>query len=372
MPIVPDAGDALFRTLLETAVDGIVVIDGGAAILAYNAACERLFGYRFDEVVGRNVKMLMPAPYRAEHDAYVEHYHRTREKRIIGIGREVFGQRKDGSKFPMYLSVGEGMLDGATIYVGIIHDLTRQQESVRRTKELQDELLHVTRLSAMGQMTAALAHELNQPLAAIANYITAARLTLAGEGGPHNLRALELIEKASKQTARAGQIIRQLREFVEKRESTRVEVNLNALIDNAFALAFAGQPDTGIVVRKHLDDSLPKLVVDKIQIEQVLLNLIRNSMEAMQSSTRRELAIKTSQANPEQVQFVLSDTGPGLPPEILNRLFQPFVTTKEKGMGIGLSICQTIVESHGGRIWASVNADGGASFHVNLPLKPGD
>src|SRR6266566_4197716 len=180
MPIALAKTDTLFQTLIETAVDGIIVIDGNASIQIYNAACERLFGYRSEEVVGQNVKMLMPSPYRAEHDGYIEHYRRTGIKRIIGVGRDVFGQRKDGTIFPMYLSVGEGSIEGKTIYVGIIHDLTEREGAARRTQELQNELLHVSRLSAMGQMTAALAHELNQPLTAILNYITAARRTLAG------------------------------------------------------------------------------------------------------------------------------------------------------------------------------------------------
>ena len=367
MPIASAETDTLFRTLIETAVDGIIVIDGNASIQIYNAACERLFGYHSDEVVGQNVKMLMPLPYRAEHDEYVEHYRRTGMKRIIGIGRDVFGQRKDGTTFPMYLSVGEGTIEGKRIYVGIIHDLTEREGAARRTQELQNELLHVSRLSAMGQMTAALAHELNQPLTAILNYVTAARRTLAGGDAAQIARATDFIDKAATQTARAGQIIRQLREFVEKRETARTKQNLNNLVEEAIALGFVGAADIGIKVHKQLDASVPPVLIDKIQMGQVLLNLIRNSIEAMQGVSRRELTIKTSRTDPEHVEFVVSDTGPGLPPEIVSRLFQPFVTTKEKGMGIGLSICQTIVEAHGGRIRAAENEGRGATFHVTLP-----
>jgi two-component system, LuxR family, sensor kinase FixL len=367
MPIASAKTDTLFRTLIETAVDGIIVINGDASIQIYNAACERLFGYRSDEVVGRNVKMLMPPPYRGEHDGYIERYRHTGIKRIIGIGRDVFGQRKDGTTFPMYLSVGESTVEGKVIYVGIIRDLTEQEGAARRTRELQNELLHVSRLSAMGQMTAALAHELNQPLTAILNYVTAARRTLAGGDGAQIARATEFIDKAASQTTRAGQIIRQLREFVEKRETARTKQNLNNLVEEAITLGFVGAADAGIKVHKELDASVPPVLIDKIQMEQVLLNLIRNSIEAMQSVGRRELTIKTSRVDPDRVEFALSDTGPGLPPEIVSRLFQPFVTTKEKGMGIGLSICQSIVEAHGGRIWATANQDKGATFHVTLP-----
>jgi two-component system, LuxR family, sensor kinase FixL len=367
MPTAAVETDTLFRTLIETAVDGIIVIDGSANIQIYNAACERLFGYHSNEVVGRNVKMLMPPPYRAEHDEYIEHYRQTRVKRIIGIGRDVFGQRKDGTTFPMYLSVGEGSTGGKTIYVGIIHDLTGREGAARRTRELQDELLHVSRLSAMGQMSAALAHELNQPLTAISNFVTAARRNIVGGDATQIARALNLIDKAANQTVRAGQIIRQLREFVEKRETARTEQNLNNIVEEAIALGFVGAADTGIKIYKKLDPAVPPVLIDKIQMGQVLINLIRNSIEAMQSVARRELTIMTSRGDQGLVEFVVSDTGPGLPPEIVSRLFQPFVTTKEKGMGIGLSICHTIVEAHGGRIWAVANKDGGVTFHVTMP-----
>jgi two-component system sensor kinase FixL len=367
MPIVSAKTDTLFRTLIETAVDGIIVIDGKGSIQIYNAACERLFGHASQEVVGQNVKMLMPAPYQAEHDGYLQHYQRTGMKRIIGIGRDVFGLRKDGTTFPMYLSVGEGSIDGKTIYVGIIHDLTEREGAARRTRELQNELLHVTRLSAMGQMSAAIAHELNQPLTAISNFVTAARRNIAGGDATQIARALSLIDKAANQTVRAGQIIRQLREFVEKRETTRTEQNLNNIVEEAIALGLVGTADAGITIHKKLDPAIPPVLIDKIQMGQVLINLIRNSIEAMQSVARRELTIMTSRGDEGLVEFVVSDTGPGLPPEIVSRLFQPFVTTKEKGMGIGLSICQTIVEAHGGRIWAVANKDGGATFHVTMP-----
>jgi len=372
MPIASAKSDALFQTLMQTAVDGIIVIDNAGTIQIYNAACERLFGFHSDEVVGQNVKMLMPEPYRAEHDGYIAHHRETGVKRIIGIGRNVSGQRKNGTTFPMYLSVGEGELDGRTIYVGIIHDLTEREHASRRNQELQDELLHVSRLSAMGQMSAALAHELNQPLTAILNYLTATRRTLAAHEDPQTARALGYIDKASQQTTRAGQIIRQLREFVEKRETVRTRQNLNVLVEETIALAFVGAADVGIKVHKQLDASAPPVLIDKIQIGQVLLNLIRNSMEAMQTAPQRELTIETSVADPDFVEFIVSDTGPGLPPEILSRLFQPFVTTKEKGMGIGLSICQTIVESHGGRIWTSGSEGQGARFHVTLPSSRAD
>ena len=359
--------DALFRTLIATAVDGIIVIDENATIQIYSAACERLFGYSESEVVGKNVKMLMPSPYREEHDGYIHNYQSTGIKRIIGIGREVIGQRKDGSTFPMYLSVGEGRLGENIVYVGIIHDLTSRNLTTRRMQDLQNELLHVSRLSAMGQMTAAIAHELNQPLTAVLNYINAARRTAGGLQDAQGQRVLELIDKAAHQTSRAGQIIRQLRDFVEKREAARNIVSMNTVVEEAIALAAIGSADANVKTTLELSSGLPPVLIDKIQVQQVVINLVRNGVEAMQQVANRHLTIKTLRDSHAGVEVMISDTGPGLPPQVASRLFHPFVTTKEKGMGIGLSICSSIIEAHNGRIWATPREGGGTIFHFSLP-----
>jgi two-component system sensor kinase FixL len=364
--------DSVFGILISTAVDGIIVTDKYGTIEVYNAACETLFKYSPEEAVGKNVKMLMPSPYREEHEGDFEHHRRMGERRIIGIGREVVGQRKDGTTFPMYLSFGEGIAAGERIYVGIIHDLTSRNATTRRMQDLQSELLHVSRLSAMGQMTAAIAHELNQPLTAILNYINAARRTVATLDHPQAGRVTELIEKAAIQTSRAGQIIRQLRDFVEKRETARVEVNLNTVIEEAISLAAVHSADANVKVVVALDPSLRPVLIDKIQVQQVVINLVRNSVEAMQHVARRELKVSTRADNEGGAEVTISDSGPGLPPEVSSRLFHPFVTTKEKGMGIGLSICHSIIEAHGGRIWATPNEKGGVSFHFRLlTMQPG-
>jgi two-component system sensor kinase FixL len=259
------------------------------------------------------------------------------------------------------------MLEQKRIFVGIIHDLTPREITMRRMQELQSELLHVSRLSAMGQMTAALAHELNQPLTAIMNYVNAARRTLASSSAAEAVRAAELIDKAANQTARAGQIIRQLREFVEKRESARAELDLNKVIEEAIALGLVGFVDAGIGLRTRLKRNLPHVLIDKIQIQQVVINLVRNSIEAMLAVATRELTVDTKVGEKGFVEVSVSDTGPGLPDEVASRLFQPFVTTKEKGMGVGLSICQSIIEAHNGRIWTTPNEGRGVTFHFRLP-----
>lgn len=360
--------DALFRTLIGTAVDGIMVIDEKGIVQVYNPACERLFGYTPDEVLDRNVKMLMPEPYRNEHDSYLDHYRATAEKKIIGIGREVLGRRKDGSTFPMYLSVGEGVVGGRRIFVGIVHDISQQQAHDRHIRELQQELLHVTRLTAMGQMTSALAHELNQPLTAISNYANAARRTLEAIDAPQAAMAREMLEKAAGQILRAGEIIRRLREFIEKRESNHSQQDINRVVSDAVALALAGAADSNVKLDVKLTPNIPPLFIDKIQVEQVAVNLLRNAAEAMEDSAQRILTVSTSLHDGNFVEIAVADTGAGLASEVTQRLFQPFVTTKERGMGMGLSICRSIVEAHGGRIWATPNEGGGTVFRFTLPL----
>ncbi len=359
------SADSLFQALIATAVDGVIVIDATGIVEVYNPACARLFGYAPGEVVGRNVSMLMPAPDRAAHDGYIEAYRRTGIARIIGIGREVVGQRKDGSTFPMYLSVGEGRLNERPIFVGIIHDISDRRTAERRLQDLQAELLHVSRLTAMGQMSSGLAHELNQPLTAIMNYIKAARRTLEAVEDPRVARALELADKAAAQTARAGQIIRRLRDFVEKGETHRRLEDINTTVAEAVALVLVGGAD--VERRFAYAPDLPQLMIDRIQIQQVVLNLVRNAVEAMAGCPRRELNVATALAG-DVVEITVADTGPGLPPEVLDRLFQPFVTTKENGMGIGLSLCRTIVDAHGGELTAMPGAAGGAVFRFRLPV----
>jgi two-component system sensor kinase FixL len=484
----------LLAALLATALDGIIAIDPQGQVLLYNQACERLFGYRASEVVGQNVKMLMPEPYRDEHDGYIGNYHRTGERRVIGIGREVQGRRKDGSTFPMYLSLGEGGLTGQPFFVGIIHDLsalrweteqregadrllaqivessedaiisvaldgtitswnaaaerihgflaseaigrhisiilppdriaeddrimaqlgagrpmehyetvrhhkdghevqvslsvapifdasgtmigasktardvTERKRSEERVLGMQHELAHVGRLSAMGQMSAAIAHELNQPLTAIANYAKAAHRLLANE--IPELRQLqsarEAMEKAVAQTLRAGTIIRSLRDFVEKRESHKSPEDMNEVIREAVSLSMVGHGHSNVKLALALHPALPRASIDRVQIQQVLLNLVRNAIEAMAEVEKRELTI-SSGIDAEGLCITVADTGPGFSPEVAARLFQPFVTTKADGMGIGLKICQSIIEGHGGTIAARQEGPG-ATFVIHLPL----
>jgi two-component system sensor kinase FixL len=356
---------ARLQSILETVPDAIIVIGEEGRVESFSAAAERMFGYAAADVIGRNVGMLMPAPYREEHDGYLRRYLRTGEKRIIGIGRIVSGLRKDGTTFPIQLSVGEAASKGGRLFIGFIRDLTERQATQRRMEELHTELAHVSRLSEMGQMGSTLAHELNQPLTAILAYLGAAEQLLQADS--RNEKARSMIEKAANQAKRAGTIIHQLRAFLGKGQTTRRPESVNKVAEEASALALIGAKQLQVQSRLELDPTAPIALIDRVQIQQVVVNLIRNSIEAMAGCETRELVVRTV-ANRDAVEISVSDTGPGLEPDIAHKLFLPFVSTKAEGMGIGLSICRSIVRSHGGDIQARPNAQGrGMTFSFTLP-----
>jgi two-component system, LuxR family, sensor kinase FixL len=357
---------AHLQSILETVPDAMVVIDERGAIQSFSATAERLFGFTIGEVQGRNVSMLMPAPYRHEHDSYLDHYLTTGERKIIGIGRVVVGQRKDGNTFPMELSVGEVAVEGKRRFIGFVRDLTRRQKNERLLHEMQSELLHISRLSTMGEMASALAHELNQPLSAVANYLQGSRRLLQNIPDDRTPAIMAAMDKAAEQAIRAGQVIHRLRDFVARGETERRIESIKKLVEEAIALALIAAKDQSVRMNLQHEPSIDLVLVDKVQIQQVLLNLLRNAIEAMQTSERRELNVSTNPAENEMVAVKVADTGSGISPDIAAQLFKPFVTTKRQGMGVGLSISRTIIESHGGQITVTPNPGGGTIFCFTL------
>ena len=355
------------RSMTQTAPDAIVVIDETGIIDTINPATERLFGYSKGELVGENVRILMPSPYREAHDAHLARYRETGEKRVIGIGRVVVGRRKDGTTFPARLAIGEIALDQGRLFTGFIHDITERETIQRRAGVLQQELMHASRLSAMGEMASGIAHELNQPLTAIMNYARAARRHL-DRTEPDPAPIADLVDKAGQQAERAAEIIKRLRRFIKQDESERRLEPINAVVEEAAALALIGASDHHIELIFDLNDSLPPVLIDRIEVQQVVLNILRNAIEAFEGPGERKIRVSTGAVGSEKVRVDIRDNGPGLAPEIADDPFRPFQTTKEDGLGIGLAISRTIIDAHGGRLWAKNLPEGGAAFCFSLPV----
>ncbi|HVN42973.1 MAG TPA: PAS domain S-box protein [Steroidobacteraceae bacterium] len=489
-----------FRALLDAAVNAIIVIDHRGVIEEFSAAAERIFGYSSEEAVGCNVSMLMPEPFRGAHDGYLERYHRTNEARIIGIGREVRAQRKDGTTFPCDLSVGRvrgsdparfvgiirditsrklaeerlqrseselklaqeianlgnyvihldclepdyrspqllrilGMEEGSpspsleeylnrwvhpadaerlrdamselqvlgsfdveyrittpdgverhlhhiaqTVYdeqghpakrIGTIHDVTDRRRAEDEARQLQERLTHFARLSTMGEMAAGLAHEINQPLSAIATYSQACQRFLR-QPNHDDADILEALQQINAQALRAGEVIRRLRNFVKNREVKREPVECSKLLDDLRTLAETDARLHNVWLRIEADASLPTVYADPIQLQQVILNLVRNAIDAMVDvpESRREVVLSTHLTQEGEIEVVVADHGTGLAPEATEHLFNPFFTTKTGGTGLGLAISRSIVRAHGGRLWHTPNDGAGARFHFTLPVSP--
>ncbi len=364
----PSRGVSEWKALLDAAVDAIIVIDHQGRIETYNSAAEIIFGFSAEEVLGKNVSLLMPEPYKSEHDGYLGNYLETGNARIIGIGREAQARRKDGSVFPIDLSVGEIPTDDQPKFVGIVRDTTERKQSEEEVHQTRERLAQIGRLSTLGEMAASLAHELNQPLTAIATYTQACqRLIQSGQSDDEEI--LETLKKCHAQAQRAGDVIRRLRQFVRKRELGREEVSIEDVIHDLAALAEVDARNNGIPLTIDIAKGLPKISVDAVQIQQVILNLIRNGIDAMVNMGRygKGILVSVSKFEDVQVRIAVTDHGIGITKEAEDNIFQPFFTTKSSGMGLGLAICRSIIESHGGVLSFTKNPSGGTTFYFTLP-----
>ena len=366
----PTVSEARLLSVLDTAVDGIVVIDDRARVLVFNSACEQLFGLPSSEVVGRNISVLMPPEFSSEHDAYVANYLRTGVQRIIGIGREVRGRHADGTVFPIELSVGEARTPEGPQFIGIIRDLRPRKAVEQRLAQLQSQLVKMARVNAMDEMGAAIAHELNQPLTAVMLYLQAvSRKLKTGEGDEEvDAALLEILSKASREAERAGSIIQKMRHFVEKREPDRQAVDIAKLIDEALELTLLGHDGADIEVVRDEAPGLPALEVDPVQIQQILSNLVRNAIEAVRKCDERwiRIAVRVDDA---RLLVEVEDSGPGIPKETVRELFKAFSSSKKGGLGLGLAISRSIAQNHGGDLLVEPGGAGrGATFVLTLPL----
>ena len=362
----PTVSEARLISVLDTAVDGIIVIDDDGRIMLFNHACERLFGYMMSEVIGRNIAMIMPPEYAEHHDRYIDNYHNTKVRKIIGVGREVRGLHKSGVVFPLELSVGETVTPDGCQFIGILRDLRPRKETEQRMNQLQADLLHMARVSAMDEMGAALAHELNQPLTAVMLYLQAAKRASEQAGAPFPPDVQEIFDKSLKEASRAASIIQRMRQFVEKRDPERKVVAITPLIDDAVELTLLGQPRSIRVVRDYAGRSIESLI-DPVQIQQVVVNLMRNAIEATRDLDVPRIVVRTREEGRDVVVSVI-DNGPGIGADVVPALFKAFSTTKRTGMGLGLAISKSIAQNHGGDLSVDPGGSGrGASFFLRLP-----
>ncbi len=360
------------HALIDTVPDAMVISDRQGNIQSFSKGAEAMFGYTEDDVLGENVNLLMPATDREGHDRYMDDYIRTGDAKIIGVGRVTTARHRDGSTFPISLSIGDLSFGGERGFVAYMRDLTETRETERELHTMQNELAHVSRISSMGSLATSLAHELNQPLTAVANYAHSAR-DLLTDPSPETLELVrEALDECTSEALRAGQIVHRLRDFIKSGETERQIVSLRRMIQEASALALMNGDGKGVDFETELEPSADEVIVDPIQIQQVIVNLIRNALEAMTESSHKQLRVRTQRTADGFAQVSISDSGPGLDQEVADRLFQPFNSTKPDGMGIGLSICDTIVQSHNGKIWTEPSSLGGTAFHFTVPLAETD
>lgn len=366
-PAGPTVSEARLMSVLNTAVDGIIVVDEQARILVYNKACETLFGYSAAEILGQNVRSIMPRDYAEAHDRYMHNYMSTGHRKIIGIGREVRARHKDGTEFPVELSVGEASTPDGRQFIGILRDLRSRKEAEQRVNDLQAELVHLARVSAMDEMGAALAHELNQPLTAIMLYMQAISRSLEKRSDPADANFKTVLAKAVHEAERAGNIISRMRQFVEKREPNRRPVDLNRVVDEAVELTLVGLRSR-VAVERHYAAKLPKAFVEPVQVQQIVVNLLRNAAEVLKDREDGLVIVKTGHHG-GFVTITVEDNGPGIPPAAMPHLFKAFATTKTTGMGLGLSISRSIAQNHSGDLVVDPGGHGrGARFTVQLPV----
>ena len=360
--------EALLQLVIATAPDGVAIVNADGMIRSFSPAAEQIFGYRAQDVVGRDVELLIPAPYRREFDAQIDRPRQSEGQRVAGAGREVIARRKDGSRFPIELTVGKVDLDGSVVFAGFFRDISARRRSEKRIAELQQELAHVARLEAMGELASALAHELNQPLTAVSNYAQAARTMSVHAGEESAIVAGELLNKAIDQAQRAGQIIRRLQGFIARGETHRTLENPRAVIEDAAQLGLIGASQRGIRFALEAPNEVEPLLIDRVQIQQVVQNLVRNAVEVLDDwDGDKQVRLDLTETANNEISVHVSDSGPGVAPDIKGRLFEPFVTTKADGMGIGLSMSRSIVEAHGGKLFERTNDWGGATIGFTLP-----
>jgi two-component system sensor kinase FixL len=357
------ASEARHRAVLDTAVWAIISIDEGGQVLSFNRAAERMFGYTAAEVVGQNVKLLMPPPYHEEHDGYLQRYLRTGERRIIGIGREVTGRRKDGTTFPMDLAVNDTLLEGRHLFNGVIRDLTHEKEAEERERQLIKHALQNERLADIGAVTARIAHDFGNPLAGLE--MTTQRLlqVLARDPLPVE-RIRHGVDIIAATVHRLDALVTEFKEFAREQRLQLRDIALPAFLREIVAAWEQEASERGIALEVEVGDVLPPIRADHDKLRRVMDNLVKNALEAIDHGPGLVRLAAESQKQ-EWIRILVADNGPGITGGI--DVFALFETTKPRGTGLGLPICKQIVQAHGGGIEYARQLPVGTVFRIELP-----
>lgn len=359
-----------FDALMDAAVDAIIIIDQIGSIQRFNPAAQLMFGYSEQEIKGSNIKRLMPEPHSSQHDGFLDQYSKTRQASIIGKGREVTGRKRGGDTFPMFLSVGEIRHKNGDRFVGIIKDLSEVREARDKLREMENQLLHADRLVVLGELTAGIAHEINQPLTAIAAYADAGRSLIEREGQIPLADIQSICGRIAEQSRRAAEVVQRLRKLVRSGTVTKARHDINQIIRNILLVFEYEVKKTNTEVLFFPMNSLQDLYVDEVHIQQIMVNLVKNSLDAIALCGREDGQIKIRVKKvASDVLISVTDNGPGVAERHRKRLFESFFTTKPTGVGLGLSICRNIAAAHGGTLKHSQPRKGGSRFTLSLPLE---
>ena len=365
--IDPPARGGYLAFLINNLPDSIMAIDENCIVISFNRSAEIMFGYSAEEAIGQNLKIFMTSPDREKHDGYIADFLQSAGHRLIRCGQMVLARHKSGRLFPIDILVRKAKIGEKYLFVAFIHNATNREELRKRFVELSRALARADRISSMGLLAGAIAHDINQPLAAVRNYVEAVSAMAARGGELDGAAVSEAMDACAHEVERAGEIIRRLRQYVSQGDTEAKEESLTALIETALSLALADGEGSGVDVQVIPNSVVDDVLVDGIEIQQVIVNLVRNALQAMGGKGLRVLRISMSSCE-VMAQVTIEDSGDGISTDHDCQMFLPFATGKADGLGLGLSICRMIVEAHNGKIWFGSSDLGGAAVHFTVPL----
>ncbi len=362
------ASETRFRAVVQSAPNAILLVSEQGSITFANAQVDAVFGYAPDELVGRQVEELVPLQARVAHEIHRREYMEQAQARSMGTGRELFGRRKDGTEVPIEVGLNPmHTADGLLVLVSVV-DVSQRRRIEQAAARQRDEVAHLSRVGMLGALSGSLAHELNQPLTAILSNAQAAQRFLA-QTPPRLDQVAEIIDDIVKNDRRAAAVIQRLRVLLKKEDAEHRPVDVNEMVQDSLRLMHSNLLSRHVELVADYEPGLPPISADRVQLSQVMLNFVMNGCEAMEEANGpRRLLVRTRRAPSGNVEVTVADRGPGIEPADLEGIFEPFITTKRHGMGLGLAICRAIVDAHRGRIWATNNPEGGATLHFEMPV----